>query len=63
MFSVNDCKMDQIKGVVQDCSNSITNALELLQSCTEVSESSVNLSLLQYYKIEMLFSLMIFDIY
>ena len=26
-----------IDGVVQDCSNSIPNALELLQSCTEPS--------------------------
>ena len=29
--------MDQIDGLVQDCSNSIANALELLQSCTKPS--------------------------
>ena len=27
----------QLEGLVQDCSNSIANALELLQSCTEPS--------------------------
>ena len=26
---------DDIDGLVQDCSNSIANALELLQSCTK----------------------------
>ena len=29
---------DQINGLVQDCSNSIANALELLQSCTKPSK-------------------------
>ena len=28
---------DNIDGLVQDCSNSIANALELLQSCTKPS--------------------------
>ena len=28
----------QIDGLVQDCSNSIANALELLQSCTKPSK-------------------------
>ena len=28
-------------GLVQDCSNSIANALELLQSCTEPSMRSI----------------------
>ena len=28
----------QIDGLVQDCSNSIANALELLQSCTKLSK-------------------------
>ena len=32
---------DYIDGLVQDCSNSIANALELLQSCTEPSLCSV----------------------
>ena len=27
--------LEHIDGLVQDCSNSIANALELLQSCTE----------------------------
>ena len=31
--------MDYIDGLVQDCSNSIANALELLQSCTKPSIS------------------------
>ena len=30
-----------INGLVQDCSNSIANALELLQSCTKPSMSSL----------------------
>ena len=30
-------KMDDINGLVQDCSNSTANALELLQSCTKPS--------------------------
>ena len=29
---------DEIDGLVQDCSNSIANALELLQSCTKPSK-------------------------
>ena len=29
--------IDYIDGLVQDCSNSIANALELLQSCTKLS--------------------------
>ena len=29
---------DKIDGLVQDCSNSIANALELLQSCTKPSK-------------------------
>ena len=29
--------MAYIDGLVQDCSNSIANALELLQSCTKLS--------------------------
>ena len=30
-------QQDNIDGLVQDCSNSIANALELLQSCTKPS--------------------------
>ena len=33
--------MDPIHGLVQDCSNSIANAMELLQSCTKLSPSSL----------------------
>ena len=29
------CLFDQIDGLVQDCSNSIANALEFLQFCTK----------------------------
>ena len=31
---------DQIDGLVQDCSNSIANAMELLQCCTKPSKLS-----------------------
>ena len=31
------CTIIHINGLVQDCSNSIANALELLQSCTKPS--------------------------
>ena len=31
---------ENIDGLIQDCSNSIANALELLQSCTKPSISS-----------------------
>ena len=34
-FSMIWCHHDHIGGLVQDCSNSIANALELLQPCTE----------------------------
>ena len=30
-------KIDYINGLVQDCSNSIANAMELLQPCTKPS--------------------------
>ena len=30
-------ELDNVDGLVQDCSNSIANALELLQSCTKPS--------------------------
>ena len=30
------CVVKNIDGLVQDCSNSITNALDLLQSCSEL---------------------------
>ena len=30
--------MDEIDGLVQDCSNSIANTLDLLQSCTKLSK-------------------------
>ena len=30
-------------GLVQDCSNSIANALELLQSCTKPSNYDINI--------------------
>ena len=33
---------DNIDGLVQDCSNFIANALELLQSCTKPSISFFN---------------------
>ena len=33
--------MHDIDGLVQDCSNSIANALELLQFCTKPSISSI----------------------
>ena len=33
--------MDPIDGLVQDCSNSIANAMELLQSCIKLSPSSL----------------------
>ena len=33
---------DHIDGLVQDCSNSIANALELLQSCAKPSISNMN---------------------
>ena len=32
--------LKKVDGLVQDCSNSIANALELLQSCTKPSMSS-----------------------
>ena len=32
---------EQIDGLVQDCSNGIANALELLQSCTKPSKYEV----------------------
>ena len=32
----------QYDGLVQDCSNSIANALELLQSCTKPSNISLS---------------------
>ena len=32
-------EMGDINGLVQDCSNSIANALELLHSCTKLSIS------------------------
>ena len=32
---IHDFFLDNINGLVQDCSNSIANALELLQSCTK----------------------------
>ena len=32
-----DISQKHFNGLVQDCSNSIANALELLQSCTEPS--------------------------
>ena len=32
----------QFKGLAQDCNNSIVNTLELLQSCTKPSKSSVD---------------------
>ena len=38
VITVINIKLNQINGLVQDCSNSIANALELLQSCTEPSE-------------------------
>ena len=39
------CKgYNQIDGLVQDCSNSIANALELLQSCAKPSKSRRSLS-------------------
>ena len=31
-------QIDQIDGLVQDCSNTIANALEFLQSCTKPSK-------------------------
>ena len=31
------CSWDDVDNLVQDCSNSIANALELLQSCTKPS--------------------------
>ena len=31
--------MEHVNNLVQDCSNSIANALELLQSCTKLSVS------------------------
>ena len=34
-FYENGCQSCYIDGVAQDCSNSIANALELLQSCAE----------------------------
>ena len=35
---VSDAVYIQIDGLMQDCSNSIANALELLQSCTKPSK-------------------------
>ena len=37
--------LKHIDGLVQDCSNSIASALELLQSCTKPSLSSINASI------------------
>ena len=36
-------KLIEIDGLVQDCSNSIANALELLQSCTMLPESFLHI--------------------
>ena len=36
-------KQIEIDGLVQDCSNSIANALELLQSCTMLPESFLHI--------------------
>ena len=43
-------------GLVQDCSNSIANALELLQSCTEPSMCCVNPWVIIAYWCEILLS-------
>ena len=40
------CSQHEMNGLVQDCSNSITNALELLQSCTKPSKYSLSHPLL-----------------
>ena len=41
---------EYIDGLVQDCSNSIANALELLQSCTKPSICFMSLSHYTLYK-------------
>ena len=38
MWSDENYYIDEVDGLVQDCSNSIANALELLQSCTKPSK-------------------------
>ena len=42
----------QVDGLVQDCSNSIANALELLQSCTKPSKWSSIMTIHQTTKLQ-----------
>ena len=45
LMNVEICVSGDVDGLAQDCSNSIANALELLQSCTKPSMCGVNLGL------------------